>query len=780
MPAKQGALRTTGRREHPNLGASEPHNLKKGEIPLRKHKLYPNILLCLTLLILTAATSLTAQELPPQGICLYREPAPPLAALNDGTGVVMFYWTIDYSTIFGKDYTLEIQPPTGSPFLLAAFPEQASPINNSALWEVPIGAPAGCYYARLMFFSDWCMNHPNKFEDEATVGFKIAPAARFRLLKFLDLNGNGFWDLDEPPLEGWSFTIQLPGSDKVYDLITGPDGFTDYVSVPVEATGVTYYEVTEDLPEGWVKTEPDGDTNPFTIGLVPGCNDDVFVGNWQPITITGTKFMDDVCWPWNECPEGCPGIQGIQMNLYNQFGELVDTTWTDENGNYSFPSATFGQDYLQWEPEFAIVEGPKEPTWLGFPYLQGEPAICDSHELAQWPGGFFATASDSPWQTPVTDFDTPTDIVMDALPPVVSYENFGDNDFFNRCPGRIFGFVCPVGLSFGAEEITVEHEGQPWDPAEVCQDCGFYEVPTTIEEPEGLRPGEWTLTPPAVLPVGKHWVAWEYYVDDNGEVQKKQLTFVNGSVTVGLHCGEDIRVDFCVETETNTTRRCFIPVTFTQAGWKAFSSQTDTVITGGMIYNRFPVAFKEFYFYSMTKVTNQMLVGKKGGNTIKFEATTSGTNSLVAFLPQTGAPGKLDRVYANPWNSTSAGALAGETVALQLNIAYNDRRLMPKTGGYDLENFTLKSSLLKGKTVGQVLDIANAVLGGELPVRYGFSSGTGYADLTSILAAINANYEFVGFDLSTDRGYLIPNSASPVGLSLPTTPAHYANRPYSP
>ena len=91
-----------------------------------KNKLYPRVLLCLTLLALMAATSLMAQELPPQGICLYREPAPPLAALNDGNGVVMFYWTIDYATMFNQNYTLEILPPTGSPFLLESSREKTA------------------------------------------------------------------------------------------------------------------------------------------------------------------------------------------------------------------------------------------------------------------------------------------------------------------------------------------------------------------------------------------------------------------------------------------------------------------------------------------------------------------------------------------------------------------------------------------------------------------------------------------------------------------------------
>ena len=724
-----------------------------------------------------AATSLTAQELPGQGICLYREPAPPLAALNDGTGVVTFYWTIDYATMFNRNYTLEILPPGGSPFLLESFPGEDSPINNSAIWEVPAGTLAGCYYARLTFFSDWCPAYPNNFEDQATVGFKIAPAARFRLFKFLDCNGNGYWDLDEPPLAGWGFAVQLPGSNSIWNLVTGPDGFTDYISVPVEPTGVTNYQITEDLPAGWVKTEPDGNANPFIVGLVPGCNNDVFVGNWQPVTITGTKYLDDACWPWDDCPGGCPGIEGVQMSLYNQFSEIVDTTWTDANGNYHFPSANFGQAYLQWQPGFAIVEGSILPTWPGLPLLQGQPVVCDSHDLTQWPGEFFATASDSPWQAPTPDFITPTDIVIDVLAPVMDYQTFGGNNFYNRDPGRIFGFMCSEALALNLTTIEVEKDGVVWPAGacDCCADCGCYSVLTLNAEPEGLRPGDYVLTPPSGLPAGKHWVAWLYYVDNNGQVQKKQLPVVNGSVTVDLQCGEDIRVDFCIQTDTTGNRQCNLPVTFTQAGWKTFSSQDDLVIGGGMVFNKFPVAFGKFHFYSTTPVSDKAIIGK-GTKTVSFEGNTTNLQRMCTFLPQTGAPGKLDRAYLDPWDKTSAGALAGETLALQLNIAYNDRRIMPRTPGYDLESFTLASGLLKGKTVGQVLDIANAVLNGDLPSRYGFPSATGYNDLTNVLAAINADYEFVDWNTFNDRGYLIPN----VAYGSQDKNWHYANRPYAP
>ncbi|MCX8053522.1 MAG: hypothetical protein N3B12_06910, partial [Armatimonadetes bacterium] len=165
---------------------------------------------------------------------------------------------------------------------------------------------------------------------------------------------------------------------------------------------------------------------------------------------------------------------------------------------------------------------------------------------------------------------------------------------------------------------------------------------------------------------------------------------------------------------------------------------------------------------------NRMIIGQ--GNTLSWEGTSVGLKRLCAFLPQTGPSGKLNMSYVNPWKLPAGvgGALAGELAALQMNIAYNNRRQMPRTPGYDLEKFTLTGSIFKGKTVREVRNIANAVLGGVPPSYFGLPN---YQTLTDILAAINANYEFVNFDVFNDRGFLQPDPGSlPFGPSQPPTP----------
>ena len=223
------------------------------------------------------------------------------------------------------------------------------------------------------------------------------------------------------------------------------------------------------------------------------------------------------------------------------------------------------------------------------------------------------------------------------------------------------------------------------------------------------------------------------------------------------------------QVEQCPDRVCYLPVTFTQQGWHDFCDPDSSIINGGMIFNRFKLAFKEFFFFGK-EYDLTMIVGADK-YTITYEAKTSSLQRLCLFLPQTGPVGKLRQSYLSPWSTTEAGALAGETIALTMNIAYNDTRVMPRTPGYDLELFRLAQGPLKGLYVGQVLNIANDLLGGKgQPCWFGLTS---YESLTAILRHINENYEFVDYCTFIDRGYLIPNR--PFG---PPDPAHFMYVPF--
>lgn len=192
----------------------------------------------------------------------------------------------------------------------------------------------------------------------------------------------------------------------------------------------------------------------------------------------------------------------------------------------------------------------------------------------------------------------------------------------------------------------------------------------------------------------------------------------------------------------------FTPVTFTQVGWK--------YIGAGLLYSRWQYAFANFSFYGQTR-RNWLYAG--GRLSISVEGSRSNVARLLQWLPQYGPARSLnmtqDFITPAPL-PPNAGSLAGEVVTLTLNIAFNDTRMMPRHPGYDLENFTIRAGALRGKTVGYVWDIANRVLGGDAPQRYGIPT---HQALAEIVRLINCNYEFRGYWSYIDRGYLVPNRA---------------------
>ena len=253
------------------------------------------------------------------------------------------------------------------------------------------------------------------------------------------------------------------------------------------------------------------------------------------------------------------------------------------------------------------------------------------------------------------------------------------------------------------------------------------------------------------------------------------------SVTVSAGNGETIVTDTDQASITiNGGRRCFLPVTLTQQGWHDFRTPAPGV-PGGLIYNRFPSAFAIYGFFGKT-YADQVIIGAPlnvitaGSHSITFIGTTSGLTQLANFLPQIGPADRLWASYINPsyllsrTGAKTSNVLAGEVLALTLNIAYNDMRLMPRSRGYDLELFILTQGIFKGKTVGQVWNIADAVLSGAPLSTFGLTS---MAALVGVLQSINADYEFTNIVTFIDRGYLMPN----VALGQPG-PAHPMIVPY--
>src|SRR5262249_30679136 len=119
-----------------------------------------------------------------------------------------------------------------------------------------------------------------------------------------------------------------------------------------------------------------------------------------------------------------------------------------------------------------------------------------------------------------------------------------------------------------------------------------------------------------------------------------------------------------------------------------------------------------------------------GGNWIDLASAKAVQN----FLPQGGPPNKLTKKYtltgaSNDAANTEAGVLAGQVLALQLNVDFSAKGFLP-TGLGVYVPFT--SGPFTGKTVSQILVLANSYLGGT-----GLPPGVSYSTISDALDTIN-------------------------------------------
>ena len=112
-------------------------------------------------------------------------------------------------------------------------------------------------------------------------------------------------------------------------------------------------------------------------------------------------------------------------------------------------------------------------------------------------------------------------------------------------------------------------------------------------------------------------------------------------------------------------------------------------------------------------------------------------NSLKHVLKSTGTSGTITADILNPCNLTyGGGKLAVQTATLTLNIAFGEQALKCMPSGLAALIYNKTGDALNGKTVSEILAIANDVLGGQpLPLGYTYDS------LACLLANINGAYD---------------------------------------
>jgi SdrD B-like protein/type IX secretion system substrate protein len=161
-------------------------------------------------------------------------------------------------------------------------------------------------------------------------------------LKFNDLNGNGVKDIGDPALSGWRIDLFL-NSLHIDSTLTAAGGTYSFANL-----GPGTYQVSEGSLAGWTQTAP---VSPSTYSVIPQSGQTVTgrdFGNFQRVSISGTKFEDI---NGNGIKDGGePGLPGWRIQLY--LGALhVDSALTDGSGNYVLNNVGPGTYSISEQPQ---------------------------------------------------------------------------------------------------------------------------------------------------------------------------------------------------------------------------------------------------------------------------------------------------------------------------------------------------------------------------------------------------------------------------------------------
>ncbi|MFA7419747.1 MAG: SdrD B-like domain-containing protein [Melioribacteraceae bacterium] len=166
--------------------------------------------------------------------------------------------------------------------------------------------------------------------------------------------------------------------------------------------------------------------------------------------------------------------------------------------------------------------------------------------------------------------------------------------------------------------------------------------------------------------------------------------------------------------------------TFTQGGW------------GNK--NGVPARIRDQYFSSV--FPSGLVVGGT------YKLTLSNSEKVKEFLPQGGTASAYTQNYNNV-ESTSAGVLGGQLVALKCNVAYSSAGYLG-SNTTKLGELKIASGPFSGKTVNQFLALLETAVGG------GSLGGFTFSQFNDAATAINENFD----NGTVDKGFLTCSQAN--------------------
>ena len=152
--------------------------------------------------------------------------------------------------------------------------------------------------------------------------------------------------------------------------------------------------------------------------------------------------------------------------------------------------------------------------------------------------------------------------------------------------------------------------------------------------------------------------------------------------------------------------------TYTQGGWGSSS----TSVPGQIRDQYFDLVFP-----------NDLVLG----GTYTLTLTTA--NAVMNFIPQGGTAYKFIQNYVDP-TSTSAGVFGGQLVAATMNVYFDLEGYIGTNTEFTLGELVITSGPFEGKTVLELLAIANeAIGGGAVPYTY--------VEISNALTHLNENFD---------------------------------------
>ena len=304
-------------------------------------------------------------------ILVNRTPTPPAAIVNDGTGVELYDWAIEFDTtpdhyiefvldpdydmvqcvfhdLIGWNFPMPAQWQTCLYVDNSATWPQAAPVVGSDSWTAPANAETGRYEIRVQYYS---IEVGSLWESEAAVVFYVAQAlGDLDVLVWHDENADGIKDPSETGLPQWLVSVTGPLSLN-FSKLTGPDGMINETDLPVGAYGLNLF-----MKPGWLATTPTGASTNVTTSTAGYAEFGVVFGGAIGDTVWHDANQDGVQDPTED------GIGDVTVNLYQDtdldgsYETLVGTEVTNPDGGYLFDGLPAG-DYLVDVDETTLPAG---------------------------------------------------------------------------------------------------------------------------------------------------------------------------------------------------------------------------------------------------------------------------------------------------------------------------------------------------------------------------------------------------------------------------------------